>query len=123
MHGIISIDYLQKGKAINGEYYANLLQRMSDEIKRKRPHLAKKKELFYQDIASVHISVIAVAKINELKFKLLPRAPYSVDSAPSDYFIFSKLKKWLGNQRFANNDEVESAVNGYFEKLDGFRYK
>ena len=39
--GIIFIDYLQKGKKINGEYYANLLQRLSDGIKIKRPHLAK----------------------------------------------------------------------------------
>ena len=54
---------------INGEYYANLLQRLSDIIKKKRPHLAKKKVLFHQDNAPVHTSVIAMAKINELKFK------------------------------------------------------
>ena len=45
--GIIFIDYLQKGRTINGEYYANLLQRLDDEIKEKRPHLAKKKVLFH----------------------------------------------------------------------------
>jgi len=44
--GTIFIDYLQKSKIINGEYYANLLQRLSDEVKRKRPHLAKKKSCF-----------------------------------------------------------------------------
>lgn len=121
--GIIFIDYLQKGKTINGEYYANLLQRLSDEIKKKRPHLAKKKVLFHQDNAPVHTSVIAVAKINELKFELLPHAPYSPDLAPSDYFLFPNLKKWLGGKRFANNEEVESAVDGYFEALDGSHYK
>ena len=45
---IIFIDHFQRGKAINGEYYANLLQHLSDEIKKKRPHLAKKKVLFHQ---------------------------------------------------------------------------
>ena len=39
----------------NGEYYANLLQRLGNEIKEKRPHLAKKKVLFHQDNASSHI--------------------------------------------------------------------
>jgi len=33
------------------------------------------------------------------------------------------LKKWLGGKRFANNEEVESAVDDYFEELDGFHYK
>ena len=64
-----------------------------------------------------------MARINEFKFKLFPHAPYSPDLAPSDYFLFLNSKKWLGGQRFANNEEVESAVNGYFEKLDGFKYK
>ncbi|XP_023220365.1 histone-lysine N-methyltransferase SETMAR-like [Centruroides sculpturatus] len=105
------------------QYYANLLQRFSDEIKKKRSHLAKKKVLFHQDNAPVHTSVIAMAKINELRFKLLPHAPYSPDLAPSDYFLFPNLKNWFGDKRFANNEEVESAVDGYFEKPYNSHYK
>jgi len=120
--GIIFIDYLQKGRTINGEYYANLLQRLGDEIKEQRPHVAKKKVLFHQDNAPVHTSIIAMAKINELKFELLPHAPYSPDLAPSDYFLFPNLKKWLGDKRFTNNEEVESAVNGYFEEFNSSYY-
>jgi len=29
------------------------------------------------------------------------------------------LKKWLGGRRFTYNEEVESAVNGYFEEFNG----
>jgi histone-lysine N-methyltransferase SETMAR len=98
--GVIFIDYLQKGKSINGVYYANLLQRLSDEIKKKQPHLAKKKVSLHQDNSPVHTSVIAMAKIYELKFELLPHAPYSPDLAPSDYFLFPNLKTWLSDKRF-----------------------
>ena len=52
-------------------------------------------------------------------FKLLPDAPYSLNSAPSDYFLFQNLKKWLGSQRFADYEEVETAVDGYSEEIDG----
>ena len=121
--GIIYINYLQKGKKINSEYYANLLQRFSDEIKEKWSYSVKKEVLFYQENAPVHTSVIAMAKINELKFKLLPHPPYLPNLFPPDYFLFQNLNKWLGSQRFANNEEVESRVNGYSEKLDGFHYK
>jgi histone-lysine N-methyltransferase SETMAR len=55
-----------------------------------------------------------MAKINALQFELLPHAPYSPDLAPSDYFLFPNLKKWLGGKRLANNEEVPSAVDGYF---------
>ena len=44
---IIFNDYLPKGKKINREYYANLLQRLSNEIKKKHPHFAEKNVLFH----------------------------------------------------------------------------
>ena len=62
---IILIDYLPKGKTINGENYANLLQRLSDEIGKKRSYLAKNKVLFHQDNVPVNTYIIAMAKINE----------------------------------------------------------
>jgi hypothetical protein len=49
---IIFIDYFEKGQNINNEYYIALLERLSDEIK-KRPFLKKKKVLFHQDNTSV----------------------------------------------------------------------
>lgn len=41
--GIIFIDYLEKGKTITAKYYVELLDRLDEEIKKKRPHLNKKK--------------------------------------------------------------------------------
>ncbi|GFV09790.1 mariner Mos1 transposase [Trichonephila clavipes] len=120
---IIFIDYLEKGKTVNCEYCTNLLQQLSEEIKQKQAHLAKKKVLFHQDNAPALKPVIAIAKINELKFELLPDAPYSPDLAPSDYFLFSNMKKWLSGQRSSNDEEVISAVNGYFEEQDSSYYK
>ncbi|GFU73068.1 mariner Mos1 transposase [Trichonephila clavipes] len=119
--GIIFIDCLEKGKTINGKYCANLLQRLSEEIKQKRPHLAKK-VLFHQDYAPAHKSVIAMANINESKYELLPHSPFSPYLAPSDYFLFPNLKKWLSSQRFTN-DEVMLVVNGYFVEQDSSYYK
>lgn len=121
--GIIFIDYLEKGKTINGQYYAELLQRLKDEVKNKRPHLAKKKILFHHDNAPAHSSIVAMAKINELKFQLLSQPPYSPDLAPSDYYLFPNLKKWLGGKKFESNEQVIGAVNEYFEGLDESDYK
>lgn len=116
--GIILIDYLEKGKTITGQYYAALLDQLNDNIKEKRPHLKKKKVLFLQDNAPVHTSTIAMAKFHELRFELLPHPPYSPDLAPSDFFLFPNLKKWLGGKRFTSNDEIIDATNSYFEDLD-----
>ena len=41
-HDIISIDYLQMGKIITGDYYVSLLDRFDAILKEKQTHLAKK---------------------------------------------------------------------------------
>ncbi|KAF7287536.1 hypothetical protein GWI33_005901 [Rhynchophorus ferrugineus] len=41
-HGINFIDYLEKGRTINSDYYRALLDRLKDEIAQKWPHLKKK---------------------------------------------------------------------------------
>jgi len=41
--GIILIDYLQKGKIITGEYYAMLLNRLKEELKKKTAKIGAQK--------------------------------------------------------------------------------
>ena len=71
--GIIYTDYLEKCQTITGAYYASLLHRLSEEIKKKRPHL--KKILFHQDNTRVHTCAVSMAQIMELKFELLQHSP------------------------------------------------
>ena len=79
--------------------------------------------LFLHNNAPVHRSVLVMGKINELKFELLPHAPFSPDLPPSNHHLFPNLKKWLGGKKLTNNEEVESAVDGCFEELEVSHYK
>ena len=45
------------------------------------------------------------------------------DLAPSDYFLFPNLKRWLGGWRFSDNEEMEPAANDYYEELVISHYK
>ena len=91
----------------------------------KRPHLYKKKNLFYQDNGPFHTS--AVAKICELHLELVYHPPYLPDLEPGDFFLFYKLKEALGGQKFSSNEELINFVNSYFEEkvspyyLDGLK--
>jgi [histone H3]-lysine36 N-dimethyltransferase SETMAR len=115
--GIIFVDYLEKGKTITGDYYASFLDQPKNKIEEKRPHLKRKKILFHQDNARVHTCLRSMAKIEELKFELVDHPPYSPDLAPSDFFLFPNLKKWLSGQHFFSNEEVIDRTNAYFEDL------
>lgn len=120
--GILFIDYLEKGKTINSDYYCALLDRLKNEIAKKRPHLSKKKCIFLQDNAPAHKSIKTMAKLHELRFELLLHPPYSPDLAPSDYYLFPNFKRWLQGQKFATNEEVQWETDGYFGGLDKSYY-
>ncbi|KAF8794524.1 Mariner Mos1 transposase like protein [Argiope bruennichi] len=76
---ILPLDYLERGRTINAEYYANLLDKLDSKVKEKRSHLAKMKVIFHQDNAFVLKTVIVMAKLHELKFEILPHALCSPD--------------------------------------------
>ncbi|MCP6710980.1 hypothetical protein NL489_26900, partial [Klebsiella pneumoniae] len=102
---IIFIDYLEKGKTITGTYYSLLLDRLKTELQEKRPRLAHKKVLFHHDNAPAHTSAVVAAKLMEIGFQNVSHPPYSPDLAPSDYYLFPNMKKWLAGKRFYSNEE------------------
>lgn len=80
--------------------------------------MSKKKVLHHHDNAPAHSSSIATAKVVELRYELLPHTPYTTDLAPSDFFLFPNMKKWLYGLRFSSNSEIINATNAYFEEFE-----
>ncbi|XP_011863068.1 PREDICTED: histone-lysine N-methyltransferase SETMAR-like [Vollenhovia emeryi] len=113
----------KKGRTVTGEYYATLLDKLNDEIKKKRPHMAMKKVLYHHDNTPAHTSLKAMIKLGQLRFELVAHPPYSPDLAPSDYYLFSNLKRWLQGKRFRSNEEVIAETEAYFEGLDVSYYR
>ena len=66
----------------------------------------------------IHTAPVAAAEAANCGFELLPHAPYSPDLAPSDFYLFPKLKTHLRGHHFGNNNEVIHAVEEYLEAQD-----
>ena len=116
--GVIMVDYLEKGSTNNGKYYADELPRLREEIKKKRRGKLRNGVYLLQDNAPAHTSKVAMAAANECGYKILPHPPYSPDLAPSDYFLFPKLKESLRGERFDSDNDVMEAVNAFFGGQD-----
>ncbi len=80
--GIIHVDHLEHGRTITAQYYSDLLDRFDAVVKRKRPHLKKKKILFLQDNAPAHKAVKTMTKLIELGYEILPHPPVFARFSP-----------------------------------------
>jgi histone-lysine N-methyltransferase SETMAR len=56
-------------------------------------------------------------------YELLEHPPYSPYLAPSDFYLFLKLKLFLAGQCFSSNQEASAAVEGYFVDLTNNHYR
>ena len=91
--GILLIDYLSKGQTINAEYYSSLLVQFKDTLKEKRRGKVTKVVLFLHDNAPTQRALATDKKLAYLGFHCLNHPPYFPDLAPSEYHLFSGLKK------------------------------
>ena len=69
--GIIMIDYLEKQKTINGQYYADTLVRLRECIKKKRLGKLRKSVLLLQDNAPSHTELVAQNAAQNCGFEIL----------------------------------------------------
>ena len=103
-------------------HYPALLNRLVDEIRKKRPHLKNKKILFHYDNAPSLISNITQAKDHELGFESLLHPLYFPELVPSNYYLLSCLKRRLSRRRFESRKEVEWETERYFAGFDKSHY-
>ena len=112
------LDYLPKRSTITGVYYANLLDQLRTTICEKRRGKLSKGILLQQDNARVHTCKVAMNAVERNGYELIPHPAYSPDLAPSDFFLFPKLKKkdirWL----HFRSDEVVTAIEEWVNGKD-----
>jgi histone-lysine N-methyltransferase SETMAR len=108
--GILFIDYLPKGQTINAEYYLSLLVQVKDIWKERRCRKVTKVVLFLHDSVLAQPAIATQKKLACQGFQRLYHPPYSLDLAPSDYHLFSGLKKQLKCRHFSSDTEVIAAA-------------
>jgi histone-lysine N-methyltransferase SETMAR len=81
---------------VNSVSYYEVLLKLQDAIRRKRPSQVTRGVLLHHDNARPHTARATQERIQDLQCKLLEHPPYSLDLAPSDFYLFGLLKNHLG---------------------------
>ncbi len=88
--------------------------RVKEKIRSKRK-TGGKRVAFLQDNARPHTAK-TMETLRKLKWNLLTHPPYSPDLAPSDFYLFGRLKSDLQGMRFADNDAVIQTVREWIRR-------
>ena len=63
--------------------------------------------MLYHDNAPAHASLLIREFLTKHETTVVPQPPYSPDLAPTDFFLFPKLKSSLKGRRFQTVEEIE----------------
>jgi hypothetical protein len=91
---------------------------MEINVKTYRPEQGLKGITFPWDNAPSHTPKVTIAKISELGMNQMPHPPCSPDNAPSDFFLFGRLKRKLQGSSYDRADEFFSASTNLIGNLE-----
>ena len=115
--GMIYQHWLSKGLTINSTYYCEVISTFLSHLRCKRPEKFEQGWILHQDNARPHVSREAMEFFSKKNIETLPHAPYSLDLAPCDFWLFPQLKTRLAGQRFDNEESLKQAVQGVLGQL------
>lgn len=108
--GIILIDFMERNETINKERYCQTLTKLRRAFKDKRKHLNGHQVTIHHDNARPHSAHMTTDMIASFHWNLMPQPAYSPDLAPSDFYLFSHLKRHLRGLTFESDDAMKKAV-------------
>ncbi|WP_189514017.1 transposase, partial [Streptomyces narbonensis] len=113
--GVVHHEFLPHGQTVNKEYYIEVMRRLREKIRRKRPAAWEANSwMLHQDNAPAHSSLLVQQFFAKTSTTVMPHPPYSPDLAPADFFLFPKFKTALKGRRF---ESVESIKENSLKEL------
>ena len=89
MFGVIHFKILPPNQTITAQSYCDQLDRLNEMLKKKRSSLVNCKDvIFHHDNVGPHSARVMCSKIEKLIWEKLLHPPYSLNIAPSDYYLF-----------------------------------
>ena len=94
--------------AINKEFCVQVLRRLRESVRPKRPEKWRDGDwILHHDNAPAHTSHLVQQLLAKHGTAQLQQPPYSPDLAPSDFFLFPRLKKVLKGHRFEATEDIK----------------
>ena len=108
--------FLPTSQAITSESYCAELEVVHQKLLKIRSISATRKPpVLLHDNTSPHVALKTLQKLAELGYEVLPHPAYSLDLSPRDYHLFRHLDLFLRDERFKNQEMVETDFKSFID--------
>jgi len=108
--GIVHYEFIAQGQTVNQQCYLDVLTRLRESVRRKRPGLWPDKWILHHDSARVHDALRVCEFLAKNSITKMDHPPYSPYAAPCNFWLLPKLKYSLKGQKFADLSDIKRNV-------------
>jgi hypothetical protein len=101
-NGIVHFQFLEQGRTVNQHCYLEILARLREAVRRRRPELWPDAWILHNDNVPAHDAHAVREFLAKKSTMKLDHPSYSPDLAPYDFWLFPKLKTALKGNRFSD---------------------
>ncbi|KAF6302991.1 hypothetical protein mRhiFer1_008728 [Rhinolophus ferrumequinum] len=106
IRGVIHYEFVTTGQTVKQVHYLEVLKRLREKVR--QPELfANKSWLLHHDIAPAHMALSVREFLASKQITVLEHSPYSPDLAPSDFFLYLKIKETLKGRHLDDIQDIK----------------
>jgi len=118
IRGIVHYEFVPTGQTVNQVYYLEVLERLHEKVRQKRPELfANNSWILQHDNAPADTALSVREFLATKQITVLEHPAYSPDLVLSDFFLFPKIKEILKGRRFYDTDDIRSNTTGALKAI------
>ena len=117
LHGIVRAEFVPRNTMVNSEYYKGLLERLKNDVHRKRPEKWAYGFILHHDNAPCYTSLLVWQFLSNKNSTVCPHPPYLPDLAPCDFWLFPKVKMTKKGKRFESIQDIKAATTAQLKTL------
>ncbi len=121
MSGMIHYEFFHR--TITGEMFVQVLQQLRESILNRRGITFLKQCSLHMDNASLHTALDTRKYLIQCGMKVIEHPSYSLDLAPSDFWLYPRLKKPLRGRRYENLRALKEAVRQEIGSISSDKFK
>ena len=117
-YGVMHREFVPNGHGITGEVYRDILLRLHEAVRRKRPVQWRDKSwTLLHDNAPAHTSRPVHRLLVQHHMETVPHPGYSPDLSPPDYWIFAKLKSLISGVHLHTLQDLQTAIDNAIKRI------
>jgi len=109
IRGTVPYEFVPTGQTVNQVYYLEVLERLREKVRQKQLEIfANNSWILHHENAPANTALSVGEFLATKQITVLEYPAYSQDLAPSDFFLFPKMKEILKGRQFGDINDIRN---------------